>query len=56
MTGRFCRLDMSLRALFQLENDGRPTTSPDPKGPPKLINYIADRDAPDVAHIETGKF
>ena len=28
-----------------------------PKGPPKLvINYIADRDDPDVAKIEPGKF
>jgi len=42
---------------FQLEKDGKPITSPDPKGPPKLIiNYIADRENPDVAHIEKGKF
>ena len=42
---------------FQLEKDGKPITSPDPKGPPKLIiNYIADRETPDVAHIEKGKF
>ena len=42
---------------FQLEKDGKPVSSPDPKGPPKLIiNYIADRETPDVSHIEKGKF
>jgi hypothetical protein len=39
------------------EGNPTPTTSPEPKGPPKLvINYIADRDNPDVAKIERGKF
>lgn len=42
---------------YQMQRDGNQTTSPDPKGPPKLIiNYIADRDDPDVARIERGKF
>ncbi len=42
---------------FQVEKDGKPISSPDPKGPPKLIiNYIADRENPDVAHIDKGKF
>jgi hypothetical protein len=42
---------------FQVEKDGKPVSSPDPKGPPKIIiNYIADRDNPDVQHIEKGKF
>lgn len=42
---------------FQVEKDGKPLSSPEPKGPPKLIiNYIADRDNPDVQHIEKGKF
>jgi hypothetical protein len=35
----------------------RPSSSPEPKGPPKLvINYIADRENPDIAKIEKGKF
>jgi hypothetical protein len=42
---------------YQMNKDGNQTTSPDPKGPPKLIvNYIADRENPDVARIENGKF
>jgi hypothetical protein len=42
---------------YQMQREGNRTTSPDPKGPPKLIlNYIADRDDPDVARIERGKF
>jgi hypothetical protein len=42
---------------YQMERDGKEATSPDPKGPPKLlINYIANRDNPDVAKIEKGKF
>jgi hypothetical protein len=42
---------------YQMENEGKESTSPDPKGPPRLlINYIADRDNPDVAKIEKGKF
>jgi len=42
---------------FQVEKDGKPVSSPDPKGPPKLIiNYIADRENPDVMRIEKGKF
>jgi hypothetical protein len=42
---------------YQMEQNGKETNSPDPKGPPKLlINYIADRDNPDVAKIEKGKF
>jgi hypothetical protein len=42
---------------YQMNREGGPTTSPDPKGPPKLvINYIADRENPDVAKIEPGKF
>ena len=42
---------------FQVEKDGKPISSPDPKGPPKvIINYIADRESPDVMHIEKGKF
>jgi hypothetical protein len=42
---------------YQMQRDGNQTTSPDPKGPPKLIlNYIADRDDPDIARIERGKF
>ena len=40
---------------FRLEKDGKPVSS-DPKGPPKLIiNYIADRETPDVSYIEKGK-
>lgn len=42
---------------YQVQREGNQTTSPDPKGPPKLIlNYIADRDDPDIAKIERGKF
>jgi hypothetical protein len=42
---------------YQLNREGSQTTSPDPKGAAKLIiNYIADRDNPDIATIERGKF
>jgi len=43
---------------YQLNREGDQTSSsPEPKGPPKLvINYIADRDTPDIATIEPGKF
>jgi hypothetical protein len=43
---------------YQMQSEGKEsTTSPDPKGPAKLvINYIANRDNPDVAKIEKGKF
>jgi hypothetical protein len=42
---------------YQMKREGNDTTSPDPAGPPKLIiNYIADRDNPDVAKIDKGKF
>ncbi|HWK96871.1 MAG TPA: hypothetical protein VNR39_15770 [Pseudolabrys sp.] len=43
---------------YQMQRDGnQPATSPEPKGPPKLmINYIADRENPDIAKIEKGKF
>jgi hypothetical protein len=42
---------------YQVKREGNDTTSPDPAGPPKLIiNYIADRDNPDVAKIDKGKF
>jgi hypothetical protein len=42
---------------YQMEREGKESTSPDPKGPPKLlINYIANRDNPDVAKIDKGKF
>jgi hypothetical protein len=42
---------------FQVQREGNQTTSPEPKGPPKLIiNYIADRESPDVAKIDKGKF
>jgi hypothetical protein len=42
---------------YQMNREGKETSSPDPKGPPKLvINYIADRENPDVAKIEPGKF
>ena len=41
---------------YQLAQEGNQTTSPDPKGPPKLmINYIADRESPDIAKIEKGE-
>lgn len=42
---------------YQMNREGHETTSPDPKGAPKLvINYIGDRENPDVAKIEPGKF
>ena len=42
---------------YQKQDGDKTTTSPEPKGPPKLvINYIADRENPDVATIEPGKF
>jgi hypothetical protein len=42
---------------YQMNREGYQTQFADPKGPPKLvINYIADRDNPDVAKIEPGKF
>jgi hypothetical protein len=42
---------------YQVNREGKETSSPDPKGPPKLvINYIADRENPDIAKIEPGKF
>lgn len=42
---------------YQMQREGNQTTSPDPKGPPKLIiNYIANRDDPDIAKIERGRF
>lgn len=42
---------------FQVQREGNQTTSPEPKGPPKLIiNYIADRENPDIAKIGQGKF
>jgi len=42
---------------YQMNREGKETSSPDPKGPPKLvINYIADRENPDVAKVEPGKF
>jgi hypothetical protein len=43
---------------YQLNQKGKQSsTSPEPKGPPKLIiNYIADRENPDIAKIEPGKF
>ena len=42
---------------YQMKREGNETTSPDPKGPPRLIiNYIADRDNPDIAKIDKGKF
>ena len=42
---------------FQIQRDGNPTTSPEPKGSPKLIiNYISDRENPDIAKIAPGKF
>jgi hypothetical protein len=42
---------------YQMESEGKESTSPDPKGPPKLlINYIANRETPDVAKIDKGKF
>jgi hypothetical protein len=41
----------------QREGNAQPATSPEPKGPPKLIiNYISDRENPDIAKIEKGKF
>jgi hypothetical protein len=42
---------------YQMEHAGKESTSPDPKGPPRLlINYVADRDNPDVTKTEKGKF
>jgi hypothetical protein len=42
---------------YQMQKDGKDATSPDPKGPPRiLINYIANRDNPDVATIPKGQF
>jgi len=42
---------------YQMVQAGKEMSSPEPKGSPKLvINYIADRDNPDVAKIEKGKF
>jgi hypothetical protein len=42
---------------YQMQREGNQTSSPEPKGPPKLIiNYIADRENPDIAKIEKGKF
>jgi hypothetical protein len=43
---------------YQVQREGNQTaSSPEPKGPPKLIiNYIADRENPDIAKIEKGKF
>jgi len=42
---------------YQVMQAGKETNSPEPKGPPRLvINYIADRENPDVAKIEKGKF
>jgi hypothetical protein len=42
---------------YQMQREGKETSSPDPKGPPKLIiNYIVDRDNPDIAKIDKGKF
>src|SRR5215813_496025 len=42
---------------YQMNREGNQTTSPDPKGAPKLvINYIGDRENPDIAKIEPGKF
>jgi hypothetical protein len=42
---------------YQMNREGNQTTSPDPKSAPKLvINYIGDRDNPDIAKIEPGKF
>jgi hypothetical protein len=42
---------------YQMQKDGKDATSPDPKGPPRiLINYIANRDNPDVAMIPKGQF
>lgn len=42
---------------YQVQKDGKDATSPEPKGPPRIvINYIANRDAPDVATIPKGQF
>ncbi|MBI1204795.1 MAG: hypothetical protein GC182_20020 [Rhodopseudomonas sp.] len=42
---------------YQMQRQGKEMTSPNPTGPAKLIiNYIADRDNPDIAKIEKGKF
>jgi hypothetical protein len=42
---------------YQMQREGKEMTSPNPTGPPRLIiNYIADRDNPDIAKIDKGKF
>lgn len=42
---------------YQMQREGKELTSPNPSGPAKLIiNYIADRENPDIAKIEKGKF
>lgn len=42
---------------YQMKREGSETTSPEPNGSPKLIiNYIADRNDPDIAKIDRGKF
>lgn len=42
---------------YQMQRDGKQATSPEPKGPPRLvISYIANRGDPDIAKIEKGKF
>jgi hypothetical protein len=40
----------------QMNREGYQPPSVDSKGSPLVINYIADRDNPDVAKIEPGKF
>jgi hypothetical protein len=42
---------------YQMQKDGNDATSPNPKGPPRiLISYIVNRDNPDVATIPRGRF
>jgi hypothetical protein len=42
---------------YQVQKDGKDATSPEPKGPPRIvINYIANRENPDVATIPKGQF
>ena len=42
---------------YQMQREGKELTSPNPTGPAKLIiNYIADRENPDIAKIEKGRF
>jgi hypothetical protein len=42
---------------YQMMREGTSTSSPEPKGPATLVvNYIADRDTPDITTIERGKF